>query len=51
MKWNIEYDNDVGSNDEGFWEWWAVSDGMRYFKCDAEEDAEWLQNVLEGPTK
>lgn len=45
-KWRIEYSNDVGPDDEGFWEWWDVTDGERYFKCDKEDDAEWLQKQL-----
>lgn len=45
-KWKIEYDNDTGSGDEGFWEWWTVSDGTRSFKCNSEDDAEWLAETL-----
>ncbi len=44
--WKIEYDNDVGPNDEGFWEWWTVSNGERTFKTDSEEDAQWLSDLL-----
>jgi hypothetical protein len=46
MKWTIEYDNDTGPGDEGFWEWWTVSDVARSFKCDSEEDAKWLCELL-----
>ncbi len=46
MEWNIEYDNDVGENDESFWEWWTVRNGARFFKCDTEEDAHWLCDLL-----
>jgi hypothetical protein len=46
MKWTIEYDNDTGPNDGGFWEWWTVSDGAHSFKCDSEEDAKWLCDLL-----
>ena len=46
MAWKIEYDNDVGPNDEGFWEWWMVTNGVRGFKCGDKEDAEWLCSVL-----
>lgn len=54
MKWNVFYDNDVGLNDEGFWEWWKVMDSdsefsgdhTKLFKCDSESDAVWLANVL-----
>lgn len=40
--WTVEYNNDVGPDDEGFWEWWTVSNGSMVFKCDSEADAEWL---------
>lgn len=46
MKWEIEYDNDTGPSDEGFLEWWTVSDGARSFKCGSKEDAEWLCDML-----
>ena len=46
MKWKIEYSNDVGPNDEGFWEWWEVSDGDRVFKSNSKEKAEWLCALL-----
>lgn len=48
MKWKIEYDNDTGQNDEGFWEWWTVTDGTRRFKSDNEADAVWLAMILNG---
>lgn len=47
MTWKIEYDNDTGPGDEGFWEWWTVTDGKRSFKCDSEDDAKWLLEALE----
>ena len=46
MKWQIEYDNDVGPMDEGFWEWWNVTDGSRSFRADDEQDATWLCEFL-----
>jgi hypothetical protein len=46
MTFTIEYQNDTGYTDDGFWEWWEVSDGNRTFKCDAEADAEWLCELL-----
>lgn len=46
MDWTIEYNNDVGPDDGGFWEWWEVSNGTRTFKCDREEDAKWLVELL-----
>lgn len=48
--WKVEYSNDVGPNDEGFWEWWEVTNGQVTFKADAEKDAEWLCAVLNGDT-
>jgi hypothetical protein len=45
-KWKIEYDNDTGPGDEGFWEWWTVTDGERHFQCDDQSDAEWLKGQL-----
>lgn len=44
--WKIEYDNDVGPNDEGFWEWWDVSDGETTFRANSENQAEWLADAL-----
>ena len=44
--WTIEYDNDTGDDDGGFWEWWTVTDGNRSFKCDSEADAKWLCSIL-----
>ena len=46
MNWIIENHNDVGPNDDGFWEWWTVSNGTRSFKCDSEGDAKWLAELL-----
>jgi hypothetical protein len=46
LKWRVVYSNDVGPDDDGFWEWWEVTDGKRTFKSDSEEDAEWLCAVL-----
>jgi hypothetical protein len=49
--WKIEYDNDTGPDDEGFWESWTVVkdlfvlDGMA-FECDSKESAEWLCALL-----
>lgn len=50
MKWKIEYGNDTGSNDEGIWEWWTVTDGDKSFKCDDEADAKWLCDTLNAST-
>jgi hypothetical protein len=47
--WTITYDNDVGPDDDGFWEWWNVTDGARSFKCDSKADAEFLLAALAQP--
>ena len=44
--WRIEYNNDVGPSDEGFWQWWEVTDGHKTFKSSSEEDAQWLCALL-----
>lgn len=44
--WKIEYDNDTGNDDGGFWEWWTVTDGAKSFKSDTEDDAKWLCDLL-----
>lgn len=46
--WKIEYNNDIetGHDYEKFWQWWEVTDGTRVFKCDREEDAVWLCDLL-----
>jgi hypothetical protein len=46
-KWIIEYGNNTGFEDEGFWEWWTVTNGARSFKCDSEDDALFLRAALE----
>lgn len=46
--WRIDYDNDTGPGDGGFWEWWTVTDGNRSFRVDSSEaDALWLKAALE----
>ena len=44
--WTSVYDNDTGMNDEGFWEFWTVTDGSKEYKCDNKEDADWLCRTL-----
>lgn len=45
--WTVVYDNDTGPMDEGFWQWWTVTDGNRYFRSESgREDAEWLCDLL-----
>jgi len=51
MGWIIEYDNDVGTNDDGFWEWWNVTNGEKTFKADTEEDAKMLCDLLNNKYK
>jgi hypothetical protein len=46
MAWSIEYDNDTGASDDGFYEWWMVTNGVFDYKCDNLEAAEYLQKVL-----
>lgn len=46
--WIIEYDNDTGPGDEGFDEWWIVTNEERSFKCSSEDDAKWLLGLLEA---
>jgi hypothetical protein len=46
--WRIEYDNDTGPGDEGFCEWWNVTDGEATFRTHVEEDAKWLKDVLDA---
>lgn len=45
-KWRIDYDNDTGPFDEGYWEWWTVTNDKRSFKCDNEDHAKWLFDIL-----
>jgi hypothetical protein len=40
--WRVDYYNDTDLDDDGFWEWWEVTDNVRIFKCDSEEAANWL---------
>jgi hypothetical protein len=46
MKWTVDYSNDTGPDDEGFWEWWEVTDGERTFKADTQPHAKWLCELL-----
>jgi len=48
--WNVEYDNDTGPGDEGFWQRWTVTNGKRSFDCDNLVDAEWLRDHLNSTT-
>lgn len=44
--WRIDYDNDTGPIDEGYHEWWNVTNDEMSFKCDKQEHANWLCKVL-----
>lgn len=47
MKWEIEYNNDVGENDDCFQEWWSIiSEGKEYFRAFSEGDANMLIDLL-----
>jgi len=45
MSYSIEHQTDADSED-GFREWWYISNGERSFKADSEEDAKWLCELL-----
>jgi hypothetical protein len=46
-KWNYELENDVGFNDEGYWEWYEVYDdsGASIAKCNLEANARLIAAV------
>lgn len=46
MKYSVEYSNATSPDDDGFWEWWTVSSENRSFKCDSDDDAVWLCELL-----
>jgi hypothetical protein len=46
-QWKIEYDNETGPNDDGFLEWWIVTNGKdKLFKCYNKVNAKWLCDTL-----
>ena len=49
-KWTKQYNNDVGPNDDSFEEWFEVTDGMRIFRCEESEDADFLLSALTQPS-
>lgn len=49
--WTVVCENDVGLHDDGFWQWWEVTDNNRVFKSDEEDDAKWLCDFLNSCTK
>ena len=44
--WTIEYDNETIGDDDGFAEWWTVTNGERFFESRDKADAEWLCALL-----
>ena len=46
MNWKVEYGTDTGSDDECFFEYWDVSNGVRSFRANEEADARWLCSFL-----
>ena len=44
--WRIDYDNDTGSDDDYFAEWWIVTNDIRSFECRSQDDANWLLDLL-----
>lgn len=44
--WHVEYQNETGPDDEGFWEWWEVTDGQRVYRAGEENDATILCDLL-----
>lgn len=49
IKYSVDWNNDVGPNDEGYWEWWEVKDDIDHeviCKCDKKEDADLICGLL-----
>ncbi|MFT5724157.1 MAG: hypothetical protein ACI9JN_001274 [Bacteroidia bacterium] len=46
QKWRVDYDNDTGPGDEGFWEWWEITDGKTLYTSRNEEAAKELCEIL-----
>ena len=45
--WTVEYNNDVGPNDEGFWEWHELCyAGERVARFDDQATAEMIRDLL-----
>lgn len=44
--WKVEYDNDTGPNDEGFCEWWTITNGEKTFTTHSKPNATWLCHLL-----
>ena len=44
--WKVEYNNDVGPDDERFEEWWEITDGTTTYKATSAEEAQMLCDQL-----
>lgn len=44
--WTVTYNNDTGPNDEGYFEWWDISDGNVTFQANDQHSAQWLCDQL-----
>jgi len=44
--YKVEYDSDCGIDDEGFVEWWDVTDDDQCFRCNSESEANWLVALI-----
>lgn len=47
VNWRIEYDNDTGAGDEGFAEYWTVTNGTVAFRTSDEDAAKRLVALLQ----
>jgi hypothetical protein len=50
-RWQVEHENDTGPGDEGYHEWWEVTDGYAIFRTISEWDAAWLRDLLNAVAK
>ncbi len=48
MSWHIDYGNDVGPDDDFFFEWWDVTDDITSFRCNSEDEANRLLQQITG---
>lgn len=46
MNWRVEYDNDTGTSDEGYSEWWTVTNEDIAYRAFTEESARKLCDIL-----
>lgn len=46
-EYKLNYDNDTGIGDDGFWEWWEIErDEHVICKCNDKDDAEEILRIL-----